>query len=122
MTATANSAALHSAALRAPFPTLTRRGRVLLLGVPALLLTLAMLIAAVFAGAALMNQVQASTTSSAGVEAEIVTVSAGDTLWSLASAADTGTEVQVLITQIAELNDLDSSQLTPGQELYIPVD
>lgn len=121
MTATANSDGLRID--RAPtLPPLTRRGRVLLLGVPAVLLALALLVAAVFAGAALLNQAQASTDAEAGLEAEVITVTEGDTLWSIATAAESGTDVQLLITQIAELNDLDSSQLAPGQELYVPVD
>jgi LysM repeat protein len=121
MTATANSDALRFQR-GSQMPALTRRGRVLLLGVPALLLAAALLVAAVFAGAALFNQAQASTSSKPGLEAEVVTVSEGDTLWSIASATDSGTEVQVLITHIAELNDLDTAQLAPGQELYVPVD
>ena len=121
MTATANSDVIRIHR-NTPVPALTRRGRVLLLGVPAMLLAAALLVAAVFAGAALFNQAQASTGSETGLEAELITVTEGDTLWSIASAADSGTDVQLLITQIAELNDLDSSQLDPGQELFVPVD
>ncbi|TLP96056.1 LysM peptidoglycan-binding domain-containing protein [Nesterenkonia salmonea] len=121
MTATANSDVIRIHR-KSQVPALTRRGRVLLLGVPAMLLAAALLVAAVFAAAALFNQAQASTDSDAGLEAEVITVSEGDTLWSIASSAESGTDVQQLITQIAELNDLDSSQLAPGQELYVPVD
>ncbi len=121
MTATANSEAIRIHR-NSQLPALTRRGRLFLLGLPALLLAATLLVAAVFAGAALFNQAQASTDSEAGLEAEVVTVTEGDTLWSIASAAESGADVQLLITQIAELNDLDSSQLAPGQELYVPVD
>lgn len=116
MTVTANTApSAHGL-------TLTRRGRLFLLGLPALLATALLVAAITFAGAALFNQAQASTGDTAGVQAEQVTVTQGDTLWSIASAAQTETDVQQLITQIAELNDLDSAQLEPGQVLFVPAD
>lgn len=113
MTATANTATASTLSL-------TRRGRLLLLGMPVLVAAALLLAAAVFAGAALFNQAQASTGEVAGVEAVEVTVAPGDTLWSIASATESGTDIQQLITQIGELNDLDSAQLTPGQVLFVP--
>ncbi len=101
---------------------LTRRGRLLLLGLPALLLAAGLLAALLFSAGSLLNQAQATTAADHGVQAEQITVAEGDTLWSIASAADSDTEVQQLITQIAELNGLDSAQLQPGQVLHIPVD
>lgn len=126
MTATAAIETSIDAKVLAPAPRsavqLTRRGRLLLLGLPALLLAAALLAAAIFWAGSALNQAQATTTAEHGVQAEQVTVSQGDTLWSIASAAEAGTEVQQLITQIAELNGLDSAQLQPGQVLHIPVD
>ncbi|WP_120004352.1 LysM peptidoglycan-binding domain-containing protein [Nesterenkonia muleiensis] len=121
MTATANTAATNTG-LNAPGLRLTRRGRLLLLGLPAVLAAVALLAAAVFAAAALFNQALASTGAASGVEAEQVTVTEGDTLWSIASAAESDADIQQLITQIAELNDLDSAQLEHGQVLFVPAD
>ncbi|WP_150463059.1 LysM peptidoglycan-binding domain-containing protein [Nesterenkonia ebinurensis] len=101
---------------------LTRRGRLLLLGVPAMVLAAALLAALVFVAGSLLNQAQATTAEDHGVQAVEVTVAEGDTLWSIASEAESGTNVQQLITQIAELNGLDSAQLQPGQVLYVPAE
>ena len=64
---------------------------------------------------------QASSEGAPGVEAVEVTVGPGDTLWSIAGAVGAGEDIQVLISQIAEFNDLSTSELQPGQTLYIPV-
>lgn len=117
MTATATDSGLNRNGL-----TLTRRGRLVLLGLPAALLAATVLAAAFFLTSTLMNQAQANTVGDTGVEAETVTVSEGETLWSIASAADSGSNTQELIGQIAELNGLESSELEPGQVLHIPVD
>ncbi|GAA1149993.1 LysM peptidoglycan-binding domain-containing protein [Nesterenkonia lutea] len=101
---------------------LTRRGRFLLLGLPTLAALAFLLLGALMLATSLMNQAQASSGAAPGVEAQVVTVGAGDTLWSVANAVDSEERTQVLIGQIAELNDLDSSQLEPGQELFVPVD
>lgn len=101
--------------------SLTRRGRFLLIGVPVLTaVALGVLVLGLLAGAA-ANQVQASEEAPVGVGAEVVDVAHGDTLWSVASRVDSDEDVQTLITRIAELNDLDSSEIQPGQQLYVPV-
>ncbi|WP_261623166.1 LysM peptidoglycan-binding domain-containing protein [Nesterenkonia marinintestina] len=101
--------------------TLTRRGRFLLIGVPVLAaVVLGILALGLLAGAA-ANQVQASEEAPVGVEAEMVDVGHGDTLWSVASRVDADEDVQTLIAQIAELNGLESSELQPGQRLHVPV-
>lgn len=115
MTATANTDTASTLSL-------TRRGRLLLLGMPALVAAALLLAAAIFAGSALFSQAQASTGEIGGVGAVEVTVTPGDTLWSIASAAQSETDIQQLITQISELNNLDSAQLAPGQVLFVPAD
>jgi len=101
---------------------LTRRGRFLLLGLPVLIALAVALLGALMLATSLLNQAQASSDATPGVEAQVVTVGAGDTLWSVANAVESDEHTQVLIGQIAELNDLDTSELTPGQELFVPVD
>lgn len=101
---------------------LTRRGRFLLLGLPVLAALTMALLGALILAASWMNQAQASSSDAPGVEAQVVTVGAGDTLWSVAASVESEERTQVLIGQIAELNDLSGSELTPGQELFVPVD
>lgn len=102
--------------------TLTRRGRLMLLGLPALLAAAAALAVLLMASAALFNNAQASTSEHPGVDAAEVAVSPGDTLWSVASAAPTDDDVRAVMAQIAELNNLESSELEPGEVLYVPAD
>lgn len=116
MTATANIIAAPEDV------TLTRRGRFFLLGLPAMLLAAALLAAAIFGAASLVNQAQAGSAPHPGVEAVEVTVGEGETLWSIAAATESQTDIQQLITQIAEINGLESSQLQPGQVLHVPLD
>lgn len=99
---------------------LTQRGRLVLLGIPVLLATVALLSAVLFFSTSALNNAQATQHSAEGVAAVQVTVSAGDTLWSVASEATTGGNVRQTMAQIAELNDLDSAQLQPGDVLHVP--
>ena len=101
---------------------LTRRGRFLLLGLPVLAVLAIALFGALMLATSLLNQAQASSGEVPGVDAQVVTVGAGDTLWSVAASVDSDEHTQVLIGQIAELNDLNGSEITPGQELFVPVD
>lgn len=58
---------------------------------------------------------------SAVAQTAAVTVAAGDTLWSVASAATPPSEdVREVVTRIAELNALSSQDLTVGQQLVVP--
>ncbi|GAB3188181.1 LysM peptidoglycan-binding domain-containing protein [Nesterenkonia suensis] len=101
--------------------TLTRRGRLLFVGLPALVLLAAALVGLALLVGSFTNLAQASGQEALGVEAIEVTVTPGDTLWSVASRVDSEEDIQVLITRIAELNDLSSSELHPGQTLDVPV-
>ncbi|WP_218220255.1 LysM peptidoglycan-binding domain-containing protein [Nesterenkonia sp. Act20] len=112
----------HSHASSAGALHLTRRGRFLLLGLPTLAALAFLILGAMMLATSLLNQAQASSAEAPGVEAQVITVGAGDTLWSVANAVESEERTQVLIGQIAELNDLSSSELSPGQELFVPVD
>lgn len=101
---------------------LTRRGRLLLLGLPAVAVLVAAAVGLVLLLGAFTNQAQASAQEQPGVTAAEVTVAPGDTLWSVAVSADSDAEIQEVIARIAELNDLSSSELHPGQTLYVPAD
>ena len=52
---------------------------------------------------------------------EFVTVNDGDTLWSIASKfADENTNLRMFIYEISQLNDIEGSEISPGQEIKIP--
>lgn len=99
---------------------LTQRGRFIFLGIPVLLAAVAVLAAVLFFATAALNNAQAAGEPAEGVAAVQVTVSAGDTLWSVASDATTGGNVRQTMAQIAELNDLDTAELQPGDVLHVP--
>ncbi len=49
------------------------------------------------------------------------TVDDGESLWSIASSLHVDSyEIEDVVNRIIELNDLDSSALTPGQRLIVP--
>jgi len=51
----------------------------------------------------------------------VVTVAAGETLWSLASQMADGGDVQALVADIASANSLNGVDVEAGQKLRIPV-
>ena len=51
----------------------------------------------------------------------VVTVAAGETLWSLASAMADGGDVQTLVADIASANSLKGVDVEAGQKLRIPI-
>jgi hypothetical protein len=51
----------------------------------------------------------------------VVTVAAGETLWSLASQMADGGDVQALVAEIASANSLSGVDVEAGQKLRIPV-
>lgn len=50
-----------------------------------------------------------------------VTVESGDTLWTLAKAADPEGDPRPLIAQIRQVNGLTTATLQPGQSLAVPL-
>ena len=93
---------------------LTRRGRGVVL-VLALLVVLAV-------GVALGGGSAATGESGVDVATEVVVVDHGDTLWGIASErAAHGGEVRAVMTEIEQINRLDSAALMVGQRLHVPV-
>ncbi|MGO1192955.1 MAG: LysM peptidoglycan-binding domain-containing protein [Nesterenkonia sp.] len=120
MTTTTNSATIGAGSTTTL--TLTRRGRLLLLGLPVLLTTAVLVAGLLMAATSVFNQAQASTAEQPGVSAVEVSVAPGDTLWSLAQEAPTGDDVREVMAAITELNNLNNSQLQPGEVLHVPAD
>lgn len=51
----------------------------------------------------------------------LITVLAGDTLWDIASDLDPKGDPRDLVFELMRLNKLVSAQLSPGQEIILPV-
>lgn len=120
---TTNSATPNTASMNSDASvTLTRRGRLVLLGLPVLLAAAVVLAGLLLASTSLFNQAEASTSEQPGVSAVEVAVGPGDTLWSLAQDAPTDGDVREVMAGIAEINNLESSQLQPGDVLHVPAD
>jgi len=63
---------------------------------------------------------QASRTVTEGPAQSIVTVRAGDSLWSVATSAMPETDPRSAVRELRELNKLKGTSLAPGQQLLIP--
>lgn len=134
MNASRGSAAPAALPLRSSAPAgtsaggglaLTRRGRLVLFGIPAivaaalvLFLTLAVLTGSLASPAHASSEQQAVSMADYAVA---VTVLQGDSLWSIAAAADSTRDVRHVVREIIALNDLGTGVLQAGQRLYIPV-
>ena len=94
-----------------------RRRAVLRLMRVALWVALAIVIGV--ASAAVMRSPASAESASAPVE-RVVTVEAGHTLWSIAEELAGEEDPRNVMLEIAQLNDLSSSDLQPGQKLRIP--
>ena len=107
---------------------LTRRGR---LARTLLVLSLSIVLGAGFAmkagagdaGASGSNALSAAKIngSSDAKSYVVVTVAAGETLWSLASQMADGGDVQTLVADIASANSLNGVDVEAGQKLRIPI-
>jgi len=100
-----------TAAARGPL-RITRRGRLLLTAIVALLLLVALSVGR--AGS------QAATVSEAGPGLQQTTVQPGDTLWSVAQRIAPDNDPREVIAQIRRINDLTTSGLQAGQQLLLP--
>jgi len=106
-----------------PSAGLTRRGR---LARTLLVLSLSIVLGAGFAmkaGAGNNDALSAAKINgSSDVKSYVViTVAAGETLWSLASQMADGGDVQSLVAEIASANSLSGVDVEAGQKLRIPV-
>lgn len=103
---------------------LTRRGRMILLGIPALLLSAVL----VFTVLALLLGALASPANAATKYSPIdmadyattVTVLQGESLWSIAAASDSSRDVREVVGEIVALNELTTNVVQAGQQLFVP--
>jgi hypothetical protein len=96
---------------------LTRRGRLLLIGLPLMFLAGSLLTLAGFFTAPVMAS---GAGQAPGVQTATVTVAPGETLWSLATELAPHRDPREVVAEIVELNGLSSSLLTAGQPLAVP--
>ena len=108
----------RSAATRAPV-RLTRRGRIVLGGLTLACLTVAVLLITLLAsgGAQATNHGQVG----AGLQGmHQVVVQPGQTLWSIAAAAEPTADTRMVVQEIMTANALDSADISAGQLLWVP--
>ncbi len=114
-------AAARPAMERRPAPAgplkLTRRGRLLLIGAPVLLGGAALLTFIGFFTAPAL----ASSDSAEVTRTQQVSVSTGDSLWSLANQYAPERDPRAVVADIMELNNLADDVVPAGVQLYIPV-
>ncbi|MPY11864.1 LysM peptidoglycan-binding domain-containing protein [Arthrobacter bussei] len=96
--------------------TLTRRGRLLLVGLPIALGVAAL----VLLGAFLTSQAQAGVDAPAPSAVVQVDVAAGETLWDLAVQYAPERDTRQVVGEMVELNNLGTSVIHAGQSLSIP--
>ena len=95
---------------------LTRRGRLVVAALAALLVTVISLLAA-NAAQATNHALPPGATRQHLVQ---VVVGAGQSLWSVAESADPGQDTRAVVQQIVDLNGLSSDVVSAGQQLWVP--
>lgn len=111
--------ALRSAPRRTPLQ-LTRRGRLVFIGLPVLLATAVLLtVVGVFTTApAAAEQGVRAVPSTPAVQ---VTVQPGESLWQLAAENAHGRDTRDVVAQIVQLNGLSGDTVDAGRKLYVPL-
>ncbi|MFC6357243.1 LysM peptidoglycan-binding domain-containing protein [Luethyella okanaganae] len=94
---------------------LTRRGRVVLTTLAALPLVFGAFVFALNGGIAI-----AGADGQGASSFEYVTVQSGESLWSLAESIAPAADPRDVIAELVSLNQLQTSEIEPGQRLAIP--
>lgn len=104
-----------------PLPPLrlTRRGRVVLIGIPLVLLAALLLLLAGFLNAP--AKAADSPADLAVTPTVSVTVQSGESLWAIAAAVAPERDPRDVIADIVQLNNLNAGAVLPGQQLFVPV-
>ena len=99
-----------------PPARLTRRGRIVVTGVSALL------IGALSVGLATAAQATRAGSGSPGRYVAKVTVLPGQSLWSLGEAYDPNADTRLIVQEIQQLNSMSGDQVQAGEVLWVPRD
>ena len=97
---------------------LTRRGRIVLIGIPLVLLAALLLSLAGF-----FNSPANASDSAAELQttsAVTVTVQPGQSLWGIAAAVAPDRDARDVVADIVQLNNLSAGAVFPGQQLFVP--
>ena len=97
---------------------LTRRGRIVLIGLP-----LVLLVAVILSLTGLLNSPAKAADNASGLMVTptvSVTVQPGESLWAIAGQVDPDRDPRDVIADIVQLNDLQAGKVMPGQELFVP--
>lgn len=97
---------------------LTRRGRIVLIGIPLVLLAALLLSLAGF-----FNSPAKASDSAADLEttsAVTVTVQPGQSLWGIAATVAPERDARDVVADIVQLNNLSAGTVFPGQQLFVP--
>ncbi|HEY3574786.1 MAG TPA: LysM peptidoglycan-binding domain-containing protein [Arthrobacter sp.] len=97
---------------------LTRRGRIVLIGLPLVLLA-----AVILSLTGLLNSPAKAADSASGLSVTptvSVTVQPGESLWAIAGKVDPDRDPRDVIADIVQLNDLQAGKVMPGQQLFVP--
>lgn len=97
---------------------LTRRGRLVFIGMP-----LVLLIAMLLGLAGFLNAPAKAADSVADLQetpAVTVVVQPGQSLWTIAAASVPNRDTRDVIAEIVQLNNLDGGRVLPGQQLFVP--
>ncbi|WP_347110617.1 LysM peptidoglycan-binding domain-containing protein [Paenarthrobacter sp. S56] len=97
---------------------LTRRGKIVFFGIPAMLLVAALLSLAGF-----LNSPAKASDNQSQLQPPVavtVTVQPGQSLWGIAGAAAPERDPRDVIAEIIQLNDLRGGRIQPGQQLFVP--
>lgn len=99
---------------------ITRRGRLVLLGLVAALAFALISLGQVAAQAGLSDAADGSGPVSSGPVSSTWVVQPGETLWVIAERLAPDTDPRETVARIVAMNDLPSSSVLVGQELQIP--
>lgn len=110
------------AAVADPPLRLTARGRMVVAAGAALLVTALLVVVSVVAGAGPAAQATNHAVSRQAAEKDLarVTVRPGESLWSVAEAADPDADTRIVVQEIIELNGLSGMVVNPGERLLVP--
>ena len=97
---------------------LTRRGRIVFIGVPLVLLAALILSLSGFFNAP--AKAAESAADLALTPAVSVTVQPGESLWAIAESVAPEQDPRDVVAAIVQLNNLDAARVVPGQALFIP--
>jgi LysM domain len=109
---------VQAARTRQPRLRLTRRGRIVLIGFPLILLSALLISLAGFLNAP--AKAADSVSELALTPTVSVTVQPGESLWEIAGTVAPERDRRDVVADIVQLNNLDAGRVMPGQQLFIP--